>query len=678
MQQAANDENEDEQGPRHTENDEWAPSHRWTAWPLRTGEVVDDELIPRTEDEHEAFTLRRAVQTYPSQNLEEEISATILRCAKEKFRSRGFPEEDNEDGHPIGEGNDSVVDSIETGDNDHHHPAESNQLPSSPPRRNDESSRYSVPFSSPVKCEPLSQDESSGKQTGSSSHIPNPLRRRRRAPTPTYIPGPSIDDDRSYKLLRPASRRILSRLDETLTILHNTRVAGLRDLSESSASDNEDDDDDAETEPVRQQEKQKHQRSRRGRPRSRSPSPSAAEATASESKSNKPRSTSKRGRKRKIRVPFEGETEEEMLIRVARETHKKIPTFSRSRATTDDDETASEADTEAMPPRSYQMPSNPKKKTKRLPTTRDRNRSRSRSQSVTNTTALTEVQEKDRQERVARWGLRDWRDVLGAAALAGFPQDVIARATQRCAILFGEEMTLHTLSSTKTRTTTYRPGGLLIESSDSEEEDEVDIELEQRKTVSRQPSLVRTFSPDDDSGQEDEDQVMEGVEAGSERGRSRSRSRSRVKRAGTPAPGPSLGGGLRVRRRSVTPAPLGGDVYFCPYPECARAVEGFGRRANMHRHLKLVHGRSPLPTTASLVGSVMGDNDQDSMDEMEGCIHLDGFLQPIKVRKGWRGGDMVQREREAGGKYGRGRGLMGSTAGSDVDMNLGEGGEGDL
>ncbi|KAH7634249.1 RNA polymerase I-specific transcription initiation factor-domain-containing protein, partial [Sordaria sp. MPI-SDFR-AT-0083] len=648
-EQVINDQSEDEQVPRPREN-EWAPSHRWTAWPLKTGEVVDDELLPRTVDEHEDFTLRGAVQTFPSKNLEEEISATILRCAKEKFRGRGFPAEDDEDEQAVGEGHDGVVDSIETGDNDpDHHHAESSQLLFSPSsRRNDESSRYSVPLSSPVKGEPLSQDESS-KQNGSSSQVLSSSRQRRpRAPTPTYVPVPSIDDDRSYKLLRPATRRILSKLDETLTILHNARVAGLRDLSESSASDTEDNDNEAETEgPSRQQQQQQQQqqRTRRGRRRARSPSPSA-----DESKSN-PRSTSKRGRKRKIRIPLEGETEEEMLDRIARETHKRIPSLSRkNRAassfhTTDDDddgdETASEADTEAEPPKSYQMPSK-KATTKRH--TKDRNRSRSRSRSVTsNTTALTAVQEKDRQERVARWGLRDWRDVLGAAALAGFPQSVIARATQRCTNLFGEEMTMHTLSSSsssssskRTQTTTYRPGDPVPESSDSET-DTTDIELEQRRTVSRQPSLVRTLSPDEE--EEEDGEAMEGVEAaaseaGTERSGSasrawgRSRSRSRARRAGTPAPGVS--GGLRVRRRSVTPA-AGGGVYFCPYPDCERAIEGFGRRANMHRHLKLVHGRSPPSSPAGSVVGGAGDDDQDSMDEMEEGVHLDGFLQPIKV-----------------------------------------------
>ncbi|KAK1774946.1 hypothetical protein QBC45DRAFT_360657 [Copromyces sp. CBS 386.78] len=672
-EEAINDQSENEGGPRPREN-EWAPSHRWTAWPLRTGEVVDDDLLPRTADEHEAFTLRRPVQTYPSKTLEEDISATILRCAKEKFRSRGFAEEDDEDEHAVGEGHDGVVDSIETGDNDHrhHHHAESSQLPSSPSRSSDELSRYSVPLSSPVKGEPLSQDESN-KQTGSSSPISTSSRRRRpRAPTPTYIPVPSVDDDRSYKLLRPASRRILSKLDETLTILHNARVAGLGNLSESSASDTEDNDNDPETEePVRQQQQQQ-QRTRRGRPRA----PSPGDATASESISN-PRSTSRRGRKRKIRIPLEGETEEEMLDRIARETHKRIPSLSRNGAysfhtTDDDDETASEADTEAEPPKSYQIPS--KKTTTRH--TRDRNRSRSRS--VTSITAITPVQEKDRQGRVARWGLRDWRDVLGAAALAGFPQSVIARATQRCTNLFGQEMTMHTLSSSskRTKTTIYHPGDPLPEPSDSET-DATDIELEQRRTVSRQPSLVRTFSPDDDSQEDDQkDEVMEGVEttaSEAERGRGksasrgRSRSNSRARRASTPAPG----GGLRVRRRSVTPA-AGGDVYFCPYPDCERAVEGFGRRANMHRHLKLVHGRSPPASPASsLVGA--GD-DQDSMDEMEGGVHLDGFLQPIKVRKGWRGGDLMKREREAKKSYtgrGRRRRRLGD-AGSDVDMNLGD------
>jgi hypothetical protein len=32
----------------------------------------------------------------------------------------------------------------------------------------------------------------------------------------------------------------------------------------------------------------------------------------------------------------------------------------------------------------------------------------------------------------------------------------------------------------------------------------------------------------------------------------------------------------------------------------------------------------------------------DSEDEMHGAVHIDGYLKPIKVRRGWRGGDVLK------------------------------------
>lgn len=49
------------------------------------------------------------------------------------------------------------------------------------------------------------------------------------------------------------------------------------------------------------------------------------------------------------------------------------------------------------------------------------------------------------RDRLARLGLRDWSDVLGTAAVVGWDSDVLARAGQRCARLFGEGMGFRTL-----------------------------------------------------------------------------------------------------------------------------------------------------------------------------------------------------------------------------------------
>lgn len=48
------------------------------------------------------------------------------------------------------------------------------------------------------------------------------------------------------------------------------------------------------------------------------------------------------------------------------------------------------------------------------------------------------------EAKLNRLGLRDWSDVLGMAALTGWDSDVVARAGERCARLFGEEMGFRT------------------------------------------------------------------------------------------------------------------------------------------------------------------------------------------------------------------------------------------
>jgi hypothetical protein len=54
------------------------------------------------------------------------------------------------------------------------------------------------------------------------------------------------------------------------------------------------------------------------------------------------------------------------------------------------------------------------------------------------------------EAKLNRLGLRDWSDVLGMAALTGWDSDVVARAGERCARLFGEEMGFRTF---------HAPGG---------------------------------------------------------------------------------------------------------------------------------------------------------------------------------------------------------------------------
>jgi hypothetical protein len=207
--------------------------------------------------------------------------------------------------------------------------------------------------------------------------------------------------------------------------------------------------------------------------------------------------------------------------------------------------------------------------------------------------------------------------VIGAASLAGFSPAVIARATQRCSNLFEQDMAIHTLLeqpvatggfAESMQTVIYTPGAPPIPSPD-EDKDEDELEIEQLRTVSRQSSakLTGPSSPEP------------------------SRTTSAI---GTPK-----------RRRSATPG-VGGELHFCPHIDCPRALEGFTRRANLARHLERTHGKSNVQATTG---------DEDSMDEVDGGVHVDGFLQPIKLRQGWRGEDLARRKRQGGSRYQRPR-----------------------
>ncbi|KAK0747727.1 hypothetical protein B0T21DRAFT_354969 [Apiosordaria backusii] len=239
---------------------------------------------------------------------------------------------------------------------------------------------------------------------------------------------------------------------------------------------------------------------------------------------------------------------------------------------------------------------------------RFRFRSRSRSSSSDSSTGSNV------STKISRIGLQNWRDVLGAAALAGFSPEVIARATQRCSNLFNEEMVMHTLpeqavTSDKPaiQTVRYQPklsGSPSIVSDDDDYEYNEQL-LAHRRTISRQSTAALTTGPANAPA-------------------------PAAKRAGTPA-APS--------RRSRSATPGGGGPHLCPFIDCGRAAEGFSRKANLQRHIRLVHHNAAQPVQTT-------DHEEDSEDELVGGVHTDGFLQPIKIRKGWRGDDTAQRQRK--------------------------------
>ncbi|KAG6010475.1 hypothetical protein E4U21_006477 [Claviceps maximensis] len=614
----------------------WAPPKIWTAWPLQEKLVPREGLFRETKGEDEALTLRRTEKTLPSTDLQEELGATILRMAKQRFRRREQRRrrQQQQQQQQLQQkkrriGSYSMQPSIEIPSSPVPPRIEESEdeylLPSSPPGMgesgsdNDGKSKVSWPSDDDID-DGCGDDEDEGRDNDS---VAADTKRTAR----DYEPAISTDDQLSQQLLRPSIRHILTQLDRTLTVLHNSRVAGLSYLFDSSDSSPEGDSDAAT--PGR----------KRGRPRRRENSKSAPSSEA-EAVAASPRR--RRGRPRKVHEPQEGETFEEMQVRLARQSHRRLPWTQK------DNEAAVEG---------WQQ-----RGTMRQGQTQRQQQEEQAPQSpcCSRSSASPSSQHANKERKLRRWGLRDWSDVLGAASLAGFPPSVIARATQRCASLFKQGMTMRTLdeqplSRPGVFTTDYGPeeatsmhrGSLLSSStssasaltSDSDEDDDEDDDED----------------PDDDNG--DFDSSSENSRHAqppdtlpirrSRSGGRGGRGRGRTPRSSSPAAASRSRSQSQSQSRSRSRSRSSAGLFLCPLQTCHRAADGFSRRANLRRHMQLVH-----PWHRE------GDEDEDdSENEVVGAVHVDGFLKMIHPGRGWRAEDMLTRKRKRFyGTRGRGRG----------------------
>lgn len=477
------------------------------------------------DDEDEVFTFRRPDYQTPRSRLEEAVSATTLRFAKERFRRREIAESAHQ-------GGDGIVKTEASASENESQPSESGE------------------------------QESEGRQ-----------KRKQKAPAKTFKPMVATDDDVSYDLIRPSTRRIIEKFDNTLTILHNAQMPSAQHLdSEESSSEVEDGHHESPQKMSRSPESSRPGSSPE-RPPSRPRMPTGDEADGSvKTKSN-------RGRPRKY-VQREGESEREFEIRRA----KALKGKSKLPPTDGDDEATTTAGEGHSSPH------------KRMSGLRRRRES------------MDEDREHEKHKKLKRSSPRDWKDVMGAAALAGFPPDVVARATQRCANLFGQSMEMYTINETAAssgangvKTTTYRPGGKMPSSCSEAEENAGDLDLRQARSRSRHSSAApsRMGSPaSDEEGDEEE--------ASPKKPQKRATSRAK-------------------------------GQHFCPYADCDRASSGFDRPFNLKRHMKLVHGQNSLE---------VAEKEEAAADDMIGGVHRDGFLEPIRVQKGWRAEDTKKRAKK--------------------------------
>ncbi|PQE14004.1 RNA polymerase i specific transcription initiation factor protein [Rutstroemia sp. NJR-2017a BBW] len=226
-------------------------------------------------------------------------------------------------------------------------------------------------------------------------------------PSTTTILRPTVsaDDERSRELLRPSIRHTLSKLDEVLMALHYARQTCQRYASQSepdTKAPGQSGDD--EIPKVKRPKGRPRKHAPISTPTTRESSPVGGEGDDPESWRTTRGKTTRRGRPKKVYEKLEGETQIEYLTRIARTQKKPLPKFA--------------------PP---------------LKTELSRSVSPNKSPTKRGNSRLQENHHK------RNYGLRDWSEVLGSAALVGFSPDVIARATQRCANLFGESMTMRTM-----------------------------------------------------------------------------------------------------------------------------------------------------------------------------------------------------------------------------------------
>lgn len=644
----------------------WVPPKSWTAWPLRSHLVPNDyELMTASAsgDPLDSYTLRRTVvpeegSSRPAAALEDLLCATMVRTATDRFRRRQALGHVDSENNPV-----SLHDQQER-----------------PDTPSDQSEGGAWPNSSP----PSAQLHSSSPPRASPTYA---IEDR------TYIPSAATDDEKSHTLLRPAARRILESLDATLLRLHDARVRATMDLSEPSGTSSSEQEE--EIEPSGHESATSGSRKRsRGRPRSTKPI-----VPPKFMQPERPEQGNKRrvGRPKRVYVPQDGETETEMLIRVAKERHERIPVFndskehSRREASTDGGSTDKKPSKpksirskgsvilklEGETERQYQVRVAREKHLK-LPeflsddedAPEDATRSLRPDVVKQDFAAEMEVDEeltteeaverKIRQKKttMSRWPLRNWSDVVGAAALAGFSPAVVARVTQRCANLFGQTMEMHTITEAPIAgrrkrkrsgmvTKAYRPGGPLSDTSltsGGEDGSDTDsrvsdssaglIKKQRLRSLSREPALRGRVAVGSSSDEE-----------------------------------PDRDASVRVRGRRASSVPAPDLGFFCPHAACSRFTKAFTRRDNLARHLRLVHGeadpgygqsrsrsRSRGPGQSEDDG---GEEDEfeggeDSVDEMDGAVHVDGFLKPIKIRQGWRAEDIMKR-RDKGELVGTGR-----------------------
>lgn len=300
------------------------------------------------------------------------------------------------------------------------------------------------------------------------------------------------------------------------------------------------------------------------------------------------------------------------------------------------------------------------------------------------------------------YGPRDWSDVLGMAALTGWKTETIARASERCAKLFNQNMMFRTFCEGN-----HGPRNQAQGEPDFEEE----YAYVPSSEVHGQSSATSRNIQSASDNLPDLAQDAEYVRASSPCARCR---RQGV-RCAPPEPVENLNSmttvtcaacasarelqspcsGILVKRRSVNTLPLtAASSRTCPYPSCPRYISGepFSKRHRLERHLKTAHGHQYSPPASPAVGSPRALSLRPKIDRIgalscpiEGCPQGNyTYARPTRlydhIRHAHPEFDLDEYKKVAAkgrrGKYDRSRSRLG-TRSNDQEQSVGDASAGD-
>lgn len=541
------------------------PPKSWTAWPIPA------DIVPRTReqvgpiDEADMYTFKKQVSVKPSRELEDVLTACSLKFAKERFGEREWesPRLEPMGNLPPRKSVARLSRAPELSSGSHLPYNQSHELgytgSGSPSQSHEKDLTLADPkdttstlFAADVEDDPAMPVLFS-----------YPSENNQQPQNPVF----SADDERSRELLYPTIRHTISKLNELLMALHHARQTSFKYGSDQTDSQTEGEqvyeskDESEGDSPARLQEPNSPRK--RGRPSKMLIIP--ADGEESVINTSEAPTTSRRGRPRKTYIPLEGETNNEMLVRLARSNKQKLPFQSATTSRASSKHSKSSA--------RRKKSSNP------------------------------EIQ----SQRLTKLGVRDWSEVMGMAALVGFSPDVVSRATQRCATLFGEGMAINSLiQNPKTEweadeRVIYVPETISSLPGDSSSDSEADNAVKTRKASGLRHRSVRSRSVK----VEDDKSDLEGTD-----------------------------------EQELE------ENFWCSDPHCPRHEQGFSKKGNLISHLMNAHKLGGVDLEKAL---------EDSDDEMVGGVHVDRFLKDVKVRQGWRGHDSVKRSRSQSRSKSRGR-----------------------